>query len=143
MSDNEMHRGAKVINLQDARRRRVIDSVTVDAADFAPMPTEPKVSKVEQLQARISSMAEEKRALREYQNLADALLVRAQIPNGTALIVLLGDGTERDNRDVIVRWVCRNRHLIHVARHRGVDVLGHLHSRLMRDLDERAGGREF
>lgn len=142
MSEHDQEIGGEVISLADARRRRMSGASAPGCPESGVHSGAvlPPVSKREYLEATMVAAIDEKRQQQEYRNLGDALLVRAGIPNGKVLVILIGDGTERDNRDVMCRWVCRNRHLIHEARDHGVDVLDHLYARLQREFEERVGG---
>lgn len=141
MSDREENGGAEIVNLADARRRlRVGEFVERHGLSHVmPVPGADPNSKRDSLEQKVSAVAEEKRQRRECRRLAEALLLRAGIPNGSALVILLGDGTEHDNRDVMCRWVYRNRHLMTEASQLGVDLLDHLYRRLQRDFEERMG----
>lgn len=142
MSEHEQEIIGEVISLADARRR-LRSGASAPACPKSGVTSgavPPTVSKRESLERTMAAAIDEKRQQQEYRNLGDALLVRAGIPNGKVLVILIGDGTERDNRDVMCRWVCRNRHLIHEARDHGVDVLEHLYARLQREFEERVGG---
>ncbi|WP_038030772.1 hypothetical protein [Thioalkalivibrio sp. ALE11] len=56
------------------------------------------------LQQAVFRMAEERSCRRRIERLASALEAAFQIPPGTHLIWVLGDGTERNNREALETW---------------------------------------
>lgn len=70
---------------------------------------------------------EENRYLR---NLAEALILRLQIPEGHGLVSLLGSGYEHTNREALFHWLREHQDEIYVLQSEGKNPLAYLEQQL-------------
>jgi len=61
--------------------------------------------KAEQVCQLVSEMKDEREQARRIRNIVSCLMVVLNIPEGTHLIMLFGNGHERDNREALATWV--------------------------------------
>lgn len=81
------------------------------------------------------------RERRLIRNVADGLIAFCGISSGNELVALIGDGTERDNRQAVIRWVTVNKELIHEAQVEGRNLISYLFKHLRKEVDLKMGIR--
>lgn len=84
-----------------AQQRRLVSAASGRDVDFA------NPNRQETVQGEIDHQHDQLTRLRQIRRLANALGVAAQIPEGDHLVLILGEGSERCNREALITWVIR------------------------------------
>lgn len=141
MKDNKREPANKVIDFAEARGRLMRSLTTLPSANDGSRAPEPTCAPTrrETLEQLMAEGFEEKRRRHMLRRLTDALMVKAQIPDGNFLGAFFGVGVDLDNRQAVLAWVRQHEHLIAEAAEVGTTPLDHLYDALSRDFDARAG----
>lgn len=127
---NEHENTSNVISLADARTRLRPERAMSVGAVLAG-----GVDKKQDLIRLLEEAALHKAQARKAGSIAAGLYEAARIREGSELVAVLGDGTERTNRMAVFTWVCNHQFLIEEAEQANVRPVFYLLPYLKKELD--------